>query len=205
MDKFDLIPNIDEMEFLFVLESPHTNEINANTPCIGKTGLRMTSEIFPESEKPFGELLKSNYIDSSKFGIMNSFNFPLGISNELNSEQLRFSKLKDVEWIKGVTVRQEHYAKLLAILSECRNSESLFQYKDRLTKYVTQTPKLKYIIFCGFISQSMYLQAFNQKIPSYNRAEPMNASIERNISLIFVNHPSEKNEKWDFKKSSINL
>lgn len=205
MDKYDLIPSIDEMEFLFVLESPHTNEINANTPCIGDTGLRMTSEIFPESEKPFGELLKSNYIGSSKFGIMNSFNFPLGISNELNSEQLHFSKLKDVKWIKGVSVRQEHYTELLTILSENENSESLSNYKDRLIKYVNLAPKLKYIIFCGFISQAMYLRTFNQKTPAYNRAVPMKTSSKRNISLIFVNHPSEKNEKWDFKKSSINL
>lgn len=40
MDKCDLILNIDEMKFLFAMESPDTYEIIVSIPCVGNGTLK---------------------------------------------------------------------------------------------------------------------------------------------------------------------
>lgn len=206
MEKFDLIPNPTEMEFLFVLESPHTEELEMNLPCVGKSGTRMANEIFPQYDKSFGEILKSNIDEASKFGIMNSFQFPLQITSKLTRHEKHFHQLTTLKWIKGKTKREEFYDKHFKILRESENTLYYSNFSNRLSNYVQGAPKLKLIVFFGYISQSMYLHCFNlNKIPPYNKKVSIPTESGREIHLLFVNHPSEKNEKWDFNKRQLDF
>lgn len=203
MNQFDLIQNIESIEFLFVMESPYINELASNIPCNGSTGLRMSNEIFQNNEIPFGQYLYTKQKGFEKYGIMNSFNFPLEIHSEQTEAQKQFAKLKDVQWISGVSTRNSHYNGFLKILNSIDNVEEISNFKARLINYVNQAPKLKYIVFCGYISQSMYMSSFSKPIQPYNKPVLMPTKSKRELYLLFVNHPSEKNKQWDFKLSSI--
>jgi hypothetical protein len=203
MNKYDLIPKIEELEFLFVLESPYANEVASDIPCVGSTGLRMSQGIFNTNEIAFGHYLKTGQKGFEKYGIMNSFSFPLELHSAQTEEQKQFSKLKDVQWIAGVSNRSSHYNGFLTILNSIENVEGISNFKIRFTNYVNQAPNLKYIVFCGYIAQSMYLFSFKQAIQPYNKPILMKTKSQRELYLMFVNHPSERNGQWDFKLSSI--
>ena len=59
MTNFDLIPCPDELEYLFVLESPHKDELAAGIPCAGHSGRNMSENILGEKDVPFGTYLKN--------------------------------------------------------------------------------------------------------------------------------------------------
>lgn len=201
MANFDLIIDSDNLETLFIMESPHTEELEACIPCIGSTGRRMALHLINDDSLPFGILLKNRDYRVIKYGIMNTFNFPLGKKTDLNSSQKHVADLKNIKWIKGKTDRESHYEKHLKLIRDITDIEQLSDFKTRLINYVSQSPKLRNIVICGYIAQSMYLYSFNQKIPRYN--VPMSIKTKRKIKLLFINHPSEKNEIWDFDPIKI--
>ena len=59
---------------LFILESPHTNEIKSKIPASGQTGLVMSQELFNTST-PIGIAISNGEIDG--IGILNACQFPL--------------------------------------------------------------------------------------------------------------------------------
>lgn len=185
------------------MESPYASEIVSGVPCAGSTGLRISREIFNTNEIAFGQYLIAKQKGFEKYGIMNSFSFPLEIHSGQTVEQKQFSKLKNVEWVAGVSNRSSHYNGFLTILNSIENVEEISNFKTRLTNYVNQAPNLKYIVFCGYIAQSMYLFSFKQSIQLYNKPILMKTKSQRELYLMFVNHPSERNGQWDFKLSSI--
>jgi hypothetical protein len=152
---------------------------------------------------PLGLLLKNADSRVVRYGIMNTFRFPLGIKDDLNLSQKRVAELKDIPWIAGKTSRQSHYAKYLELIRSVERMEQLAGFKTRLIDYVSKSPNLKNIVICGYIAQSMYLYSFNQEIPAYNVLISLNTTSKRNLKLLFVNHPSEKNKVWDFDRMKL--
>lgn len=77
-----LIPNT--AIFIFILESPHTQELKYRAPIAGSSGKTMASKLLGESyNEPLGLLIKRNiergHLDSqlNKIGVMNVSNIPL--------------------------------------------------------------------------------------------------------------------------------
>jgi hypothetical protein len=72
----DLICN--ETRILFILESPHKDEIRYGIPVAGRAGSTMTKVLFQE-ELPLGRYLKENWEmqKQKQFGIMNVCNIPM--------------------------------------------------------------------------------------------------------------------------------
>jgi hypothetical protein len=73
------------------------------------------------------------------------------------------------------------------------------QFKARLINYISHSPNLVTIVVCGYIAQSLFLHAFDQKMLRYNRYETRQIVNGRSMEFLFVNHPGNKGEKWDFK------
>lgn len=199
MKQFDLIPNKEKLETLFVMESPYKNEVFNNIPCTGESGKVMAEKIFGDSNYSIGEILMNNiHPDSGKYGIMNAFPFPLEIVENLNEEQKKYTHLKSISWSKDIS-RKEFYDRHFEIIKETKNLEYYTSFKSRLRSYLTECPNLKNLVFNGYISQSVYLVFKNLT----NEAFPYNKKISQvicnfKVSVLFVNHPSKKNEKWDF-------
>ena len=202
MNNYDLIPDFNKLRHLFVLESPHVDELKLKLPCVGDAGKIMCQGVFNQSDLSFGEYLNEKRSGSEEFGIMNSFSFPLGIESELNFNQMKFSALKKIKWFGGVSDRNSFYQEHLNVLSEIENVEELTQFKSRLLKY-SYASDLRLIIFCGYIAQAMYLYSFKSPIPAYNRIQKIELSTDRHVSILFVNHPSKKNDRWHFNRSIL--
>ncbi|MBP5983919.1 MAG: hypothetical protein KA734_09360 [Fluviicola sp.] len=199
MKSFDLIPDESKIETLFIMESPYHEELDSGTPCVGETGKRMSKTILNEDFLSFGDLLKENNSKVLEFGIMNSFPFPLEIIDNLNDNQLLYKELKKLTWIKGTTNRDEFYKEHFNLLGDVEILEQQTGFKQRITQYFQQCPNLKNLVFCGFISQSVYLRLFNQSVISYNKLISKKTQTGKEINLLFVNHPSKRNLVWDFK------
>lgn len=198
MTNFDLIPDIQKLETLFIMESPYLEEIAAGIPCSGGTGLRMAKEIFGSGEA-FGTLLtkKEDYV--LKYGIMNSFPFALGLRDNLPKDLKVYTQIKKLKWNNRLDFYNQH----INLLNNWQDLEKHTEFKTRLTYYITQAPNIMHLVFCGYIAQSMYLHSFKQGILPYNKLTLLNTKSGKIIYALFVNHPSEKNAVWDFKLSSL--
>lgn len=203
MKSFDLIPDINRIKTLFIMESPYHKELKAEVPCAGETGKRMSRAILNEDSISLGDLLKEKNAKVLEFGIMNSFPFPLEITDNLNPKQLEYTELKKLNWTKGETKRDEFYQDHFKLLGKVEILEKQIGFKERLSEYVQQCPNLKNLVFCGYISQSVYLWLFNQSAIRYNQLTTKNTKSGREMNLLFVNHPSEKNKEWHFKIETI--
>lgn len=196
---FDLIPQLSKLETLFVMESPYLEELASGIPCSGGTGKRMAATLFNDDTVALGKLLKEEHTEALKYGIMNSFPFALGLRDNLPKELQLYTQIKYLKW----TNRTDFYGQHLHVLGNWPELEKHTEFKERLTQNIKQAPNLKHIIFCGYIAQSMYLHFFKQPILPYNKLYPIKTESGKDIYALFVNHPSERNAVWDFKKEMI--
>lgn len=195
MKAFDLIPDLQKTETLFIMESPYLEELATGIPCSGGTGKRMAGTLFNNSDVALGKLLYDKQENALKYGIMNSFPFALGLRERLPRELQVYTQIKNLKWTNRLDFYQQH----LNLLETWPELEKHTEFKTRLSQYINQAPNLKNIVFCGYIAQSMYLHAFGQNILPYNRLCPISIESGKTINALFVNHPSERNAVWDFK------
>jgi len=131
----------DDTKIIFVLESPHIQEVKMGYPVAGKSGLDMSTILFNFNE-PFGRLIfeeKINYI-----GIVNISNYPL------QKSAYQDQKAKVLEFFE--TIRQNPKPR--------RNIKSginlviekmLNNFKSRLEKH-----KDKKIVLCGRFAENAF-------------------------------------------------
>lgn len=193
MDRFDLIPFPIELETLFILESPHKDELKNGYPAAGKSGKNMARVIFKDSDdKSFGEFLFEKNAKVKKYGVFNSCQFPLGIPEKLNAEELRLSALKSVNWNGD---KDMHMNELLNILNSINELENILRYKSRFNQILDSSPNLKNIVVCGFIAQAIFKKCFSCETFNFrfNQWTDFNTN-GRMLKVKFVNHP--KNTPW---------
>lgn len=190
--KFDSIPFPNKLKTLFVLESPHKDEICLGYPAAGQSGLNMSRAILSEDKIPFGQLLQEKDERVSEFGIFNSCQFPLGMPEKLSTEELRISAIKDVSQSKN---RFDNYKLLAEFLVNIEDLDNEIQYKERFKRITQDSPNLETIVFCGFIAQAIFLKLYPKvSIPPYNKPVELNSK-----KIHFVNHPSELDSQWVYK------
>ncbi len=155
----------DDSKIIFVLESPHTQEVKNGYPVAGKSGNDMSKILFGLDEA-FGKLIYERKIKN--IAILNVCNYPLQKSAYKNAE------LQELEFFEKIRqnpkLRKYDKDGINAVLQPMMSN-----FAKRLNEY-----KDKKIVFCGNFAQKCF--------ESY-----LNADEFQNI--LYVPHPSFNNWK----------
>lgn len=183
-----------ETSVIFLLESPHTQEIAYGAPVSGSSGLSMTKHIFGEKlEKyPFGRILLSNQNREkrnpiiSRLGLMNVCNIPLQGSAYDEEDRNKYRLLiKEFEYIRVNNQRDSFSSK------ETNEVQSLILDKLRARLNVLKGRHL-FFVPCG---------RFAQKFIRLAGVSDDNWALVRDVP-----HPSYNNwSKATYAKSIQNL
>ena len=157
--------NIENAEVIFVLESPHKDEIEKGYPVAGKTGKNMSSILFDKNHNALGKLIYDELIkkkngkkyDNSilKFGIINISSIPL--QKKIYQDNEIFC-LKNLFWLRENITRDKNAIN--------RNFKKDKKEKNQLIQLLIDSLKLRIlsinrkIILCGNFSQAFYKKAF---------------------------------------------
>ncbi len=193
---YDLVPDFTSLETLFILESPYKDEIANGIPCCGKTGRRMAWKILKKGDLEFGKLLNDNDSRVKKYGVMNTFPFPLDLPNDLTKEQKKYTILTN-ELLEGRD-RDYYFDSYSKRIQEFDDLEEVIQYRERINEYIDSSPSLKNIVLCGFIAESVFVTLFGIDKPKFRTKTPWTSENGSEVNLLFVNHPSPKNDYWLF-------
>lgn len=199
MTHFDLF-HYNSLETLFIMESPHIDELKNMIPCSGESGIRMAEKLYGNETRSLGEIIQNNI--GCPYGIINTFQFPLGIKKGLSNEMIMYSKLKELRWSPTktrITFYQEHFELL-------KNRDLLEQNTKlilRLSEIIEKAKKIKSIVICGYIAQSVFCLLFNKEILPYNKTIALKTKSGKKVNFLFTNHPSTKNNQWDFNMNLL--
>lgn len=196
-DLYDLVPFPDKIQTLFILESPYIDEIKQGFPVAGQTGRNMSRVILGNDTIPFGKFLFEKNELVSEYGVFNSCQFPLDMSEELQGSQLKISKIKEDVSQKDDD-RYYNYRELSAFLKTIENLDQEIRYKERFKQLIENSPSIEIFVFCGFIAQAIFLELYPEvPIPPYNKQTQWESK-----KIHFVNHPSERKSSWVYKTIS---
>jgi len=174
-------------ERLFILESPHTKEIQLKIPASGSSGLVMAKELF-NSSIPLGIAIKNSEING--VGIMNAVQFPLDerayqATPDILMEYMNIKKLQ----YSGSAFKNDIKKKL----SEIDKLNTIANFHERLESVVKEKES-KEIIVCGFISQTYIELAYPALINvRFKTWTELNIG-GRNVNIRYTHHPSPKRE-----------
>lgn len=155
-----LVPDIfpDRAAFLFILESPHIQELKFGAPVAGSSGLSMTKRLFRQTlDLPLGILAKQELETTSpdeeiqKVALMNVCQIPLQASAYANSWVVEkyHEELPRLEEIRvanqKTTFRDQHVAAIQWVLAN--------SLRKKLLKK-TATPL--YVVPCGRFAQKFF-------------------------------------------------
>jgi len=137
----------EDTEVLFVLESPHNEEVKRGYPVAGKSGKDMSRVLFAKDE-PLGKLISEREVKN--LGIINISNYPLQMSayedESLENDMVFFEK-----------IRQNPKLRKRAVPINTAVSKIMDNFKSRLASH-----KDKKIILCGAFAQSSFDSVFNE-------------------------------------------
>ena len=163
----------DDTKIIFVLESPHTQEVKNGYPVAGKSGVDMSKVLF-NFDEAFGKLIHENKIKN--IGILNVCNYPLQMSaydsSSLEDDMKFFEKIRQNPKLR----KKENPINL--VIKKIMND-----FKNRL--YLHKNHK---IVLCGNFAQN----AFESIADSADFKE-----------IISVPHPSFNNWKKAIYKEKI--
>ncbi|MEN8303721.1 MAG: uracil-DNA glycosylase family protein [Campylobacterota bacterium] len=130
-----------DSEVVFVLESPHTQEVKNGYPVAGKSGKDMSQVLFGLDEA-FGKLIHDQTIKN--IAIVNVCNYPLQKSAYLNVE------LKELEFFEKIRqnpkLRKSDKLGINAVIDRVMSD-----FAERLKKH-----KDKKIVLCGNFAQNCF-------------------------------------------------
>lgn len=182
-------PNSD---VIFILESPHTQELKVGYPAAGDTGVNMSKVIF-NCEQPLGELIKSRAILPTQLSILNCSRIPLQ-STCYAGEQLPL-KLVDFFRIQSIydPSVQSQKNQIKEILRSEMGLNALDSFESRLYASIQISQKAK-IVVCGVIAQCFFEEA--TKLQGKLRKATDIAWKGFNFSVFYEYHPSSKSGRW---------
>ena len=162
-----------DTKIIFILESPHTQEVKNGYPVAGKSGNDMSKVLFGLDES-FGKLIYERQMDA--IGIVNVSNYPLQQSAYVGTPppvSEFFDKIR-----QNPKPRKRGAEDLNLVINKM-----LSNFKNRL-----EVHKDKKIVICGNFAQSAFNCVFND---------------DEFSSVIRVPHPSFNNWKKEKYKESI--
>lgn len=170
-----------DVEWLFILESPHKDEFIKKIPLQGLSGISV-SKFFGFEEKPFGELINTDEIkNKANVAILNVSQVPLQ----------RVDKTMDNEYCK---IYDE-----LDKIRDCGIDEELKKsFNKRLKKY--EKNDILTIVVCGLFAK----RYFDAYINGRKGINLLRRQYNDEIRILFVPHPSR--HQWSFiEKHKENL
>ncbi len=130
-----------DSEVVFVLESPHTQEVKNGYPVAGKSGSDMSKVLF-DLDEAFGKLISNQTI--KKIAIVNVCNYPLQKSAYQNTD---FKELEFFEKIRqNPKLRKNDKNGINAVIKTIMGD-----FAKRLKKH-----KEKKIVLCGNFAQNCF-------------------------------------------------
>ena len=188
--------NCKEVEYLFILESPHTEEIKNGYPLAGESGKDVSRYLLNINE-PFGKLIKEKKLKEKKIAIVNVSNVPLQPFNTKKDDK-EISNIKDIDKIKNnlESIRKRE------ISDSTIGSKKLFElFKKRISEYIENNESLKFIILCGeFVKKYFDYFLKNSKV----QVKHIINLNDYESKILYVPHPSR--HQWTFiDKYKINL
>ncbi|SMB82975.1 Uracil DNA glycosylase superfamily protein [Desulfonispora thiosulfatigenes DSM 11270] len=152
--------NLAIAEYIFILESPHVEELKYKLPVAGSSGKMMTKHLFPEEYKkkplPLGLFLDSESGENEKVQ-------KIGITNICEIPMQKLAYPEDV---------QEKYQQILSILERLRKNVKRLSDKELIIKEILLTKfKIKIqsvqkdtlLIPCGKTAEYYLKQMINEK------------------------------------------
>jgi len=135
----------EDTKVIFVLESPHTQEVKNGYPVAGKSGVDMSLVLFGLNE-PFGKLVYENRVNG--VGLLNISNLPLQKSAYQNPHA---KVLEFFEIIRQNPKPRKHAKGGINLVIE----KMLANFKNRLEKH-----KDKKVVLCGRFAQNAFDAVF---------------------------------------------
>lgn len=157
----------EDTEVLFVLESPHNEEVKRGYPVAGKSGKDMSKVLFGEGE-PLGKLISERRVKN--LGIINICNYPLQMSayDDVNL---------DVDMKLFEKIRQNPKLRKKDLPINVVVSKIMDSFKSRLASHTD-----KKIILCGKFAEASFDSVFTDK--------PHRGSESNFKEVLRVPHPS---------------
>ncbi len=136
----------EDTKVIFVLESPHTQEIKNGYPVAGKSGVDMSLVLFNLSEA-LGKLINEKKVDA--LGLLNISNYPLQKSAYKNPN---LDALEFFELIRQNPKPRKNAKSGINIVIQ----KMLLDFKNRLEKHQD-----KKVVLCGRFAQSAFDEVFS--------------------------------------------
>jgi len=176
----------DTTKVIFVLESPHTQEVKNGYPVAGKSGVDMSSVLF-DSKEPFGKLVFEKKVKN--IGLVNISNYPLQKSAYENPDA---NVLEFFELIRQNPKPRKTAKTNINLVIE----KMLSNFKKRLEKH-----KDKKLVLCGNFAQNAFDVVFDESEfsdvlrvphPSFNNWKKVRYKDKIEELKIFVKECSAK-------------
>ena len=157
----------DDSEVVFVLESPHTQEVKNGYPVAGKSGNDMSKVLFSLDES-FGKLIYEQKIKN--MAILNICNYPLQKSAYKNPDMKELQQFEKIR--QNPKLRKYDKDSINLVVKPMMKN-----FKERLSKH-----KDKKIVLCGNFAQAAFDSVLDE------------AEFKK---ILRVPHPSFNNWKKD--------
>lgn len=161
-----------DVETLFILESPYKEELYWGFPCMGDTGKKMSEVLIKNSSIAIGNLIQHDNPQTRKYALFETFKFPLdkSLTHGLDADELFWKEIKNKKQIKK-------------FFDQNRQLFS-YSYKYNLECALKIFQKnLKEIVVCGDIAQSIFEVVFEDKLKQ--------EKTPKSVNVVFVEHPAK--------------
>lgn len=170
---------------IFILESPHTEEVDGGMPLLGASGNVFSRALLPDKTKPAGLQIKEGKIP---FSVINTFQNALQLSEDLKGlntaiKQVNFSKLGLVRYKNEINNIIKTNTQSLSLVDS---------YKERVNSTIECSIKNVKIVVCGIIAQVYFEYAFDLSGMLFGSVQ-IKEVMDKKFEILYVEHPSPKN------------
>jgi len=175
-----------DVETLFILESPYKEELYWDFPCMGGTGKKMAEVLIQNSSIAMGDLIQHNNPQTRKYALFETFKFPLdkSLTHGLDADELLWKEIKKKKDKKQIKTFFEQNRQFFS-----------YSYKYNLECAIKIFSKnLKEIVVCGDIAQGIFEIVFEDKFKRHQ--------TPKSVNVIFVEHPAKaeySHRQWSYQ------